>query len=563
MEEQVTAGTKPWDGMQGEAKKGPQVVHVGSIGTFLSKGPPPQVKREPEEGVLQQRWEAQWQEFLKSVQAPDLGPLPQTAPGSDSKDFQASFKGVTEAPHWSRGGWVTQALPGLGGEGRKVYRSLDSFAKAKGDVLNEGNVRLELRRQQFRQFCYQEAKGPQEVCDRLRELCHQWLKPERRTKEQILELLVLEQFLIILPLEMQSWVRENGPESCAQAVALAEDFLMGRRDSKRWGLQVPVPFTEGAVNPSETNQVLSNTWNRQLCRVAKQDLSKEGSALGNGPFADSFRQLGSDQVEPHDASMRIGLVFQHYEEGTKVSGQPGAATKEAKDAENRISEALPSWEGDFHEKENKRHNCEELKASVNGEGSFRPSGSLLKQETKPVDEKPFKSLHCGEIFPQSSSLAAHERPHAGDRRFKCPECGKSFNQKRYLTGHKRIHKGETPYKCSDCGRSFNRKWNLIAHKRIHSGENPYKCSDCGKTFSQKGNLMTHVRIHTGEKPYKCAECGKRFSQRAGLTSHRKSHIKINTVGKATVGYLIFLNLSESGQEGSPVQAQQVETSLPS
>lgn len=214
-----------------------------------------------------------------------------------------------------------------------------------------------------------------------------------------------------------------------------------------------------------------------------------------------------------------------------------------------MDEAVPCWGGDTIGKETQIHGYEEAKTRFDSEGSFRPKS--LKPETIPIGEKPSDS---GEIFPQSSSLVVPERNHTGDRRFKCSECGKSFNQKRYLTGHKRIHKGETPYKCSDCGRSFNRKWNLIAHKRIHSGENPYKCSDCGKTFSQKGNLMTHVRIHTGEKPYKCAECGKRFSQRAGLTSHRKSHIKINTVGKATVGYLIFLNLSESAQEGSPVEA---------
>ncbi|XP_048347642.1 zinc finger and SCAN domain-containing protein 16-like [Sphaerodactylus townsendi] len=541
MEGQITA--KLWDEVQGEAKKGPQMVHVGSIGTFLSKEPPPQVKQELEEG-LQQLWEAQWQEFLKSVQVPDLRPLPQPVSGNDLKDFQSALKGVADAPQWSRGGWVAQPLPGLGREDHKVYRSLDSV---KEEVLNEDTFRLEMQRQEFRQFCYQEAKGPREVCDKLRELCYQWLTPERRSKEQILELLILEQFLIILPLEMQSWVRESGPKSCAQAVGLAEDFLMGRRDSKRWGPQKPVPITEVAVNSSEANDVLSDSRDRQLCRVTKPDLGKEGNIPGNGPFGDSIRQVDSDQVEPHDTSMKIGLVFQHYERGTMVSEQSGAAAKQAKDTENRTSEILPSWEGDFREKETKKHNYEELKMSINGEGSFKLSRDLLKHETVPVDEKPFKP----------SQLE--------DRRvlLKCSECGKSFNQKRYLTGHKRIHKGETPYKCSDCGRSFNRKWNLIAHKRIHSGENPYKCSDCGKTFSQKGNLMTHVRIHTGEKPYKCAECGKRFSQRAGLTSHRKSHIKINSVGKATMGYLIFLNLSESGQEGSPVQAQRIETSLPS
>ncbi|XP_050634361.1 zinc finger protein with KRAB and SCAN domains 7 isoform X3 [Macaca thibetana thibetana] len=82
----------------------------------------------------------------------------------------------------------------------------------------------EIFRLHFRQLCYHEMSGPQEALSRLRELCHWWLMPEVHTKEQILELLVLEQFLSILPGELRTWVQLHHPESGEEAVAVVEDF---------------------------------------------------------------------------------------------------------------------------------------------------------------------------------------------------------------------------------------------------------------------------------------------------------------------------------------------------
>lgn len=92
----------------------------------------------------------------------------------------------------------------------------------------------ELSRQNFRRFCYQEASGPQEALSRLRQLCRQWLQPEVHTKEQILELLVVEQFLNILPPEIQARARRRCPVSSKEIVTLVEDFHRAAKGPKQW-----------------------------------------------------------------------------------------------------------------------------------------------------------------------------------------------------------------------------------------------------------------------------------------------------------------------------------------
>lgn len=132
---------------------------------------------------------------------------------------------------WPRGEWTRRLVPALPG----------------GAGGGSGGAGTEMRRLRFRQFRYQEAAGPRDVCRRLRELSQGWLRPEVRSKEQIMELLVLEQFLSILPEDIQSWVWVRHPESCAQAVALAESFQLGHGDPAGiWEQQVGAGAAEGS-----------------------------------------------------------------------------------------------------------------------------------------------------------------------------------------------------------------------------------------------------------------------------------------------------------------------------
>lgn len=173
----------------------------------------------------------QWQEYLKTVPHPISGWEASQLPDLTLWDDLATFDHVVGACQWSQEE-VSHLLPTLRAETQQILSNLNAkgdHRRVKTTSMSNNSSTAEIQRQRFRRFCYQQAEGPREACSRLRELCHCWLEPESRTKEQILELLILEQFLTVLPKRIQSQVRERGPETCAQAVALAEGFLLRSR----------------------------------------------------------------------------------------------------------------------------------------------------------------------------------------------------------------------------------------------------------------------------------------------------------------------------------------------
>ncbi|XP_032957195.1 zinc finger protein 75D isoform X3 [Rhinolophus ferrumequinum] len=101
-------------------------------------------------------------------------------------------------------------------------------------------------RQHFRSFHYREAAGPREAVDQLQELCRLWLRPEIHSKEQILELLVLEQFLTILPRDTQNRIKKHHLQSIEEAVALV-DHLQSESSQTRNGVAIQELGTEAVL----------------------------------------------------------------------------------------------------------------------------------------------------------------------------------------------------------------------------------------------------------------------------------------------------------------------------
>ncbi|KAM6155873.1 zinc finger protein with KRAB and SCAN domains 1 [Rhynchocyon petersi] len=166
----------------------------------------------------------------------------------------------------------------------------------------------EIFRQRFRHFCYQNTFGPREALSRLKELCHQWLRPEINSKEQILELLVLEQFLSILPKELQVWLQEYRPDSGEEAVTLLEDLELDLSGQQVPGqVHGPEMLARGAVPLDPAQESSSFELHPEAAQAHFKHSSRKPRLLQSRALPASHVPASPQEGNPKDQAMASAL----------------------------------------------------------------------------------------------------------------------------------------------------------------------------------------------------------------------------------------------------------------
>ncbi|XP_077148857.1 uncharacterized protein LOC143809698 [Ranitomeya variabilis] len=179
----------------------------------------------------------------------------------DVEAYLTTFERTALREKWPKARWADLIAPFLSGEAQKAYHDLDpevaqDFEKLKVEILARLGVTTAVRAQRVHQWTYQQDKPARSQMFDLICLTKKWLQPEVLTTPEIIQRIVLDKYLRVLPPGLKKWVSQGNPTTADQLVELVERYSVteGLPDKTASTRSVPSPRGTGKTVPATTGE---------------------------------------------------------------------------------------------------------------------------------------------------------------------------------------------------------------------------------------------------------------------------------------------------------------------
>nr|XP_055075226.1 nuclear pore complex protein Nup153-like isoform X1 [Misgurnus anguillicaudatus] len=171
--------------------------------------------------------------------------------------YLLTFERLAEAYQWSKEDWASYLKPFLTGEARSAFVEMDpvhaqDYDSVKTAILKKYEIRAESFRQRFRNLNTPVDESPQELYTRLKGLFCKWVNYDSSTKKDIMETLVLEQYLQVLHPDVRTWIKEHDPATAEEAASLVEAYIKARKGTGSFCYAGVLALTTGFASPSQS-----------------------------------------------------------------------------------------------------------------------------------------------------------------------------------------------------------------------------------------------------------------------------------------------------------------------
>ena len=149
--------------------------------------------------------------------------------------FLTAFERAVEAHNVDSSQWAALLAPQLTGKALQAYAAMSNdeakdYQQVKEAIFRQYDINEETYRRRLRSVVWKTNESPMEMLTRIIDLTGKWLKSSD-TREKVLDTIIQEQFIDVLPEEARVWVKGRKPTSSADAGKLAEDFQQARKET--------------------------------------------------------------------------------------------------------------------------------------------------------------------------------------------------------------------------------------------------------------------------------------------------------------------------------------------